>query len=399
LVFLIYRNFANKLFYNQGWTGSAHFYMTKNIETNDGVTINTGRLHKGSGIQQRAGKHGFDYTKYISAHEFAHFLFGGGHIRNVTNLSLLNAGPVWNESRGMHSWEREKLDWINFIDVPLDKNSTITLDDYITTGDVLRIPVSKNEWYLVEKHQNISSHDWAKDEGIYIYHIQNANRFPPTITIECADGNWDFKIDTKTQTLRKSTPNKKGKNETNFSQRKNKTNYACYKKVYGDNSAWGDKYDAFDLTYNNIFSPVSNPSSKNIGKKEFTIEIKEKVGNKVSLNIYFEDIYQNTLPSKPQIVGIENVHSITPTLKWFQNEEPDLDGYTISIVQPIKKTIGNVRKTSNELKLTNLNLFAENLISVSSFDTDNNNSLGSNLISIKWNNTKKEWNYTLLERN
>ena len=39
MIFLVYRNFSNKLFYNQGWTGSAHFYMTKNIKTNDGVTI------------------------------------------------------------------------------------------------------------------------------------------------------------------------------------------------------------------------------------------------------------------------------------------------------------------------------------------------------------------------
>lgn len=399
LVCLIYRNFANKLFYNQGWTGSAHFYMTKNIKTNDGVTINTGRLHKGSGIQQRGGKHGFDYTKYISAHEFAHFLFGGGHIRNTTNLSLLNTGPVWNESRGMHSWERERLGWINYTEVQLDKNLSFTLDDYITTGDVLRISLNKNEWYLVENHQKISQHDWAKDKGIYIYHIQNANQFPPRITIECADGNWDFNIDTKTKTFKKSTPNRKGKNETNFSQRKGKTNYACYKQVYGDNSAWGDKFDAFDLTYNNVFSPVSNPSSKNITKKDFAIEIKEKVGHKISLNIYFKDIYKNTSPSKPQIVGIENIQSKKPTLKWLPNEEPDLNGYTISFVKPVDKIIGDVKKTSIEIELVDLNLKVENLISVSSFDIDNNSSLQSNLISIKWNNTKKEWNYTLLERN
>lgn len=400
MVFLVYRNFANKLFYNQGWTGSAHFYMTKNIETNDGVTINTGRLHKGSGIQQRGGKHGFDYTKYISAHEFAHFLFGGSHIRNTTNLSLLNAGPVWNESRGMHSWEREKLDWINFIDIPLDKNSSISLDDYITTGDVLRIPVSTNEWYLIENHQNISPHDWAKDKGIYIYHIKNANQFPPTITIECADGNWDFKIDTKTKTLRKSTPNKKGKNETNFSQRKNKTNYACYEGVYIDNSAWGDEFDAFDLNYNNLFSPVSNPSSQNKAKKDFAIEVKEKIGNKYSLNIYFNNIYKNTPPSKPQIVGIENVKSKTPTLKWLPNEESDLVGYNLIQISPIKINLGDVKKKHNFiLKSLVQNKNTANLISITATDVDRNNSVSSNLISIKWNNAKNEWNYSLLERN
>jgi len=401
MIFLIYRNFSNKLFFNNGWTGIANLYLNKNIETNDGVTIKTGRLHNGSGIQLRGGKHGYDYTKYVAAHEFAHFLFGGGHIRNISHLGLLNAGPVWNESRGMHSWEREKLGWINYTDIPLNYNSSLTLDDYITTGNAARIKLSKDEWFLIENHQKISPHDWAKDKGIYIYHLKNAFRFPPTITTQCADGNWNFEIDTKNKKLIKTIPNRKGKNETNFSTRKGKTNFACYEGVYEDNSAWGDEFDAFDLTYNNIFSPVSNPSSKNRTKKDFAIEIKEKVGNKYSINIYFRDIYKNTPPSKPQILGLEKTKSKTPLLKWLKNEEPDLVGYNIYSISPNSKHLGFVQVSVLQYELKDLlqNSKEETYISISAVDNDKRESVKSNIISIKWNNTKKEWNYTLLERN
>jgi len=114
VLFLVYRDFENRLFFNNGWTGIAHLYLTKDILTNDGVKITSGRLDNGSGIQSRGGKNGYTYMKYVLAHEFGHFLFGSGHIENVTNLALMTGGPVWNASRGMHSWERERLDWINY---------------------------------------------------------------------------------------------------------------------------------------------------------------------------------------------------------------------------------------------------------------------------------------------
>ncbi len=401
MIFIVYRNFSNRLFYNQGWTGIAQLYLTKPIKTNDGVIIKNGVLSAGSGVVQRAGKHGFTYTKYILAHEFAHFLFGSGHLRFTSNLSLLIAS-LWNESRGMHSWERAKLGWINFKDVSLNKNTVFTLDDYITTGDVLRIPINKNEWYLIENHQRISPNDWAQDKGIFIFHVTGAKRFPPSITNECADGNWDFKIDTKKRKLYKTIPNKKGKNETNFFKRKNGTNYACYEEVYEDNSAWGDNYDAYDLTYNNIFSPVSNPPVKNYAEKKFAIQIKKKTGNKYKLGIFFNDIYKNTPPSKPQITGLKNIKSNIPCLEWYPNEEPDLLKYAIFRTSGSgNKLIGYLKnkKPPLKLKLKKLNRNSDNFIYIIAIDKTENKSLPSNLISIKWDKRKNEWQYKLLEKN
>ncbi|MEG8948175.1 T9SS type A sorting domain-containing protein [Rosettibacter firmus] len=87
---------------------------------------------------------------------------------------------------------------------------------------------------------------------------------------------------------------------------------------------WGDSYDAFDQTYNNVFSPVSNPRSINNAGVNFTIET---TGSN-SIAVYFTNPYAGS-PSKPQ-----NFHRISlvdnhPTLQWDLNSEPDIASYKI----------------------------------------------------------------------
>ncbi|MDX1700887.1 MAG: hypothetical protein R3250_09735, partial [Melioribacteraceae bacterium] len=67
MIFIVYRNFENRLFFDKAWTGAAYLYLTEDIITNDGVKIATGRLDRGSGIQSRGGKSGFEYIKYVLA--------------------------------------------------------------------------------------------------------------------------------------------------------------------------------------------------------------------------------------------------------------------------------------------------------------------------------------------
>ena len=100
--------------------------------------------------------------------------------------------------------------------------------------------------------------------------------FYPKITVKCADGNWDFKIDEKAEKLIKTIPNRSGKNELNYGRKVKKKSYAAYDQVYEDNSAWGDEFDAFNLEYNDLISPVSNPASSNSENIEFAIQVKEK---------------------------------------------------------------------------------------------------------------------------
>ncbi len=257
-------------------------------------------MNRGSGIQVRGGKHGEDYIKYVIAHELGHYLLGSGHIEGgITALGLMTGGPVWNAGRGMHSWEREKLGWIRYKDASLNRDSIYVLSDYMTTGDALRIPLFDNEWFLLENRQKVSPHDRAGDLGLYIYHVSRPLRNLPYIDVECADGNWDFDIDTLNQNLIRTVENPSGFDEMNYSSRIGNKLYACYKPVYNENAAWGDPEDAFDVRFNNVFSPYSNPSSNNAANINFSIEILEFENRNCRFKMFVSNPVEGK-PSKPQ---------------------------------------------------------------------------------------------------
>ncbi len=398
MVFLLYRNFPNRLFFNNGWTGIARMYLTKReIKTDDGVTIKSGSLSQGSGLIARGGKNGFEWFKYVAAHEFGHFLLGAGHLNGVTNLALMTGGPVWNASRGMHSWERARLGWMKFVDVKAGVDVEYTLPDYMTTSSALRLKLSKNEWFVIENRQKISPNDKAGDKGIYIYHIKNPYRFAPKVFVECADGNWDFKIDTLNKKLIKLRPNPYGKNEMNFTQYIKGKNYACFKPVYPRNAAWGDSFDAFDLKYNNVFSPVSNPSSSNKAKIKFTIEITGQTGNDMRLKFYFKNPYAGK-PSKPQNLKVKRMSGGNRILlTWNRNKEPDIYGYKIYSSSGSKfnyKNLKLIKTVPAFLKGDPLTEFILNykmpanpawktFFVISAFDSDGNESVVSDYVEVK----------------
>ncbi|PID55656.1 MAG: hypothetical protein CR986_10705, partial [Ignavibacteriae bacterium] len=166
---------------------------------------------------------------------------------------------------------REDLGWISYTDKSTD--GSVTLSDYMTTDMVYRVPGNSSEFFLIENRKKISSHDKAGDVGFYFYRITSAQNYPPTIDVLCADGNWDFSINTSTQTLTRTTQNVNGKDEMNYRKNKNGITYVCRKPFYHENSAWSDDEDAFDLTFNNVLSPVSNPSSNNGVSLSFSLEV------------------------------------------------------------------------------------------------------------------------------
>jgi M6 family metalloprotease-like protein len=402
VVFIVYRNFENRLFFGNGWTGSAHFYLSENIKTNDGVSINQGRLDLGSGIQSRGAYNGFTYLKYVLAHEFGHLLFGAGHIENVTNHALMTGGPVWNASRGMHSWEKARLGWSDYVDIPLNKNSKLKIEDVSESSKTYRIKLSDKEWIILENHQNLSANDWAIDKGIYIYKVRNGDRFAPQINIECADGNWDFSIDKENKKLIRTIPNLSGKTEMNFRKNLNGKSYACYNEVYGDKSAWGDEYDAFDLKFNNLYSPVSNPSSKNSSKIDFAIEVIEEN----TVNVLFENIYENTQPAKPQILDFKSENGKKYILSWLPNGEPDLKGYNIYLFNKIKNTTEKYNYVAAKKGVESINYDISNLIAqkgntpivfVTALDKSGKESVRSNYAEIYFDKSKNIWTWIRTE--
>jgi len=340
-IYIIYRNITGDVLMN--YTGIARLEVDTTINVNGKQIVNN--TYIGGGVQQRSGYNGRDYTLYVAAHEMGHYLFGGDHIKNAANLCLMSDQiPVWSGSKGMHSWERQKLGWITYTDKSTDGSAT--LSDYMTADQVYRVPISSTEYFLIENRKKISSHDKAGDTGFYFYRVTGSSSFPPTIDVLCADGNWNFSINTSTQTLTRTTPNVNGKDEMNYYDKIGAVKYACYTPVYHENSAWGDDEDAFDLTFNNVLSPVSNPRSTNGGSLDFTIEV---TGTN-TIQFYFTDPYAGK-PSKPQnlIIAWNGDH---PQLTWDSNNEEDLQSYKISKMVEGETNWATVATVTHDTSLT-----------------------------------------------
>ena len=329
MIILIYRNLTNLASYWKGWAG---LILSHDLNL-DNVKIRNGFGLHGSGVQFRNAKFGYTYTKYVAAHEYGHYLFGADHIHYTGNLSLMTDG-VWNASRGMHAVERERLDWLDYQDKTTD--DLIYISDYMTTNDVYRIPLYDNnnelkEYYLIENRQKISQDDWAGDKGVYIYHVTDLNSLLPDVNVMCADGNWHFTFHSSDETITRDYENRNSAyDEMNYHHLYNGKKYICAIPWYPENAAWGDNEDAFDLTFNNVFSPVSNPPSSN-SYKDFTIEITNKYGNPDNLTYAVKLFFSNPYAGKPaKVINFNADFSGThPHLTWDANLEPDLHGYRV----------------------------------------------------------------------
>jgi len=326
-IYIIYRNITGQTL--MSYTGVARLNVSSTI-TDDGKQI-VNNSYIGGGVQQRGGYNGRDYTLYVAAHEMGHYLFGGYHILGVSNLALMTGGPAWNASRGMCAWERQKLGWLSYTDKSTD--GSVTMTDYMTTRQVLRVPINSSEYFLVENRKKESPHDYAGDTGFYFYKVTGASSYPPSVDVLCADGNWNFNFNSSTLIITRLTPNPTGTyDELNRQYLYDsdgdgiQENYCCYTPVYSENAAWGDAEDAFDQTFNNVFSPASNP--RNTSSLQFSIE----VTGTDQITFYFDgdgsgDEYAGS-PSKPQNLQVAS-NGTYPVLTWNANSESDISSYQI----------------------------------------------------------------------
>lgn len=98
----------------------------------------------------------------------------------------------------------------------------------------------------------------------------------------------------------------------------------CSGYVYGEGSN-----GSFNLDYNNVFSPYSNPYTHtwNNSLVNFTMEIDSQNNSDLFVNFYLTNPLAGK-PSKPQKLEltIVNYH---PHLTWSHNIEPDLAGHNI----------------------------------------------------------------------
>lgn len=92
----------------------------------------------------------------------------------------------------------------------------------------------------------------------------------------------------------------------------------------------GDGKDAFRMTYNQVFSPWSNPNNQRASDDttHFGFEITNFNSGVYTLNLYVNSS-SGASPSKPQNLTVSGGEWENPVLTWEPNTEPDLKSYKI----------------------------------------------------------------------
>jgi hypothetical protein len=338
------------------YTAIAGLFMVNSpLTTNDGVSFDWN-----SGITQGSGKHSFEYTKYVTYHEYAHYLLGP-HTGRIAELGILSGNQVaYSDSKGMCAFEKERLGWIAYTDVPnplLNDPYYYPLSDYMTTGYALRIPTSiSTKYYVIENRQKISEFDKAWDVGIYIYLVNESgirNNVHPLnpqdgfyegyVVLLSADGRYNFQNNSTSfstyadffNNLRilktEPNPNPLGYDERDYYGSRyiegQSRRFYCFKLWYdGDwktgnahqlGDAWGDTNDAFSLSHNKVFSQWSNPGLDPSFVANFSIEVTQENHPFVTIAIR-RSSPQNASLARPMGLDGSTTDGLWFNIDWYQ---------------------------------------------------------------------------------
>ena len=340
------------LVFSTHWLGEASlgYDNAYSVESGTKIIKNGFGGNNGSGFTaQDWSERNEKYNFHTVIHEFSHWLLGGSHPYSDQNSDEHAFwGMLRHNKDGIcaNAYERERLGWINPTEVTSDIINA-PIGDYLTTGVAYKYhPINgePNEYYYFENHQKISIYDDAtaneNDKGIFILHFEDFYSNHNNLRCKTADGQWNwsstgiascFGGSNNVRKWEKTSVNRAGYNH------RDKLDYngiwdwiwsiegnGCAGYPYGENSN-----EAFNLTFNNVFSPKSNPNSAtwyNI-EENFTMEVTNQSGSIVNVRFYLTNPYEGS-PSKPQNFGVVwyNNH---PKLTWDSNLEDDISSYKI----------------------------------------------------------------------
>lgn len=368
------------------------------IDTTNNISIRPWYGGNGSGCTVNGTVSDVNFSQYlgVTIHEIGHYLWGG---HTPTGIMTSRGGNSQSDFFGS-PFERLQLGYINPTEVNYGTvNYTIgDMTNRSTDNQTLKVPVGAQEYFLIENRRRTSVYDLpilgdtiafspfnnVSDigKGIYIYHTRRFGSFPGFQDLECADGLWNWKFggyahpdwsDSQNVALviRDSLPQivqndvgyiysqgvtktansdgqsavmnagmpyfSLGKKHASLYQRGTDKLYTNTPEWWTSREGWGDRWDAYNLGYNDIFSPYSNPNSK-AWYNEYTgvfILYTGLSGDNASFKIYKageggyteDEILELTPPSKPMLYSIEEyndgVHCF-PKIVWRQNIEPDM---------------------------------------------------------------------------
>ena len=319
---------------------------------------------KSSGLTLRNALNDEYTIKQTMIHEFGHFLFGACH----TTTGGIMAG-VGNVARtlALNGWESVKLGYSQYNVASSDGYEKI-LRDFVTYGDVLKIPIPFNDptsstFFIVENHQRLSMYDqiirgsslnggWnfttTLGKGIYIYYITNGNSNCCNNAWRTADGSWDWVLNGTIQ-MPPGWPSTMPLTKRNAINRNTGKSDRHHQNIYwydGQNSNWwakwhdedpitsqyvltrdimGDEYDAWNIGYNEIFSPWSNPSTYSGGTTNISVQLYSMNGNEITIKVFSTEASGLALsPAKPQALYASFSGPSNVSLTWITNIESDV---------------------------------------------------------------------------
>lgn len=361
----------------------------------------------------------------LAIHEVGHYLWGS---HSSTGIMTSRGGNSQNDFFGS-PFEKIQLGYLNPTVVNFSNvNYTIgDISNRSSNNQVLKVPGMQDNYFLITNRRRVSKYDIPilgdtintdvfknvgdLGKGVYIYHAYDPGYYPQGQDIECADGLWDWSFagfehpdwsgsQNVANIVRSSLPTNilndynpvynegqstytlyadgqsaridngliwfsLGKKHASLGQLGTDKLYTNTPEWWTSRELWGDRWDAWNLGYNEIFSPYSNPNTKNFNNSNSGIFIYYTGlnGNDASFKIYKageggyteDEILELTPPSKPQILHIEqhwNGTHCNPKIVWRQNMEPDM---IMSDEIPDKQDESNSWKRYKIYKSGNLN--------------------------------------------
>lgn len=360
--------------------------------------INDGWGAFGSGVTITGTSQGpcsKDWVFDVARHEIGHYLFGSDHMNN--GVGIMGGGDIY-----LGAWESAKLGYLYFNQIKYTSNyyTLNDISSRNSYGEILQLPIDETlqEYFLITNRQKISHYDrtmlgdttrgmWEREvnygKGIYIYHHDHGMEFNEENDLECADGLWNWEYAGKTtpdwdnsKTMDVYEPvsipdpllnegsgtgnnNRDGRGCTYYissNTRESSSWFARGKRhlninedgidrIYTNNNEFwtarqgaGDRWDAFNVGYNEVFSPYSNPSSItwNNTPSNIFVYLESMNGTEATLKIYKvgennmteAQILQLTPPSRPMGIKINFTECVDyqqyPVITWNHNKEPDM---------------------------------------------------------------------------
>jgi hypothetical protein len=395
----------NGWFWDQGWSGEASLgdndFGTLFL---DGKNINKDFSHEGSGITAIGQLLNYSGVTQIVEHEVSHHFF----VSNLpwpfdpSHMPLGLMTPGTEETCFSMSPIERSLFTVGYIQPtvisqPYPSSIDFTLGDYISTGQVIKFVIlpSFNQYFWIANHQKVSVYDGISHgskgcyeinggrqnpycsvgKGLYIYREGCGRGFD----IENADGKYNWHVERSVnippygtlsifKPITKNTltgfdeygkniiaDNGVGKQWLNINPCSDSRDEWFWNLDY-----WGDGLDAYNVGYDEIFSPYSNPNSNLCNSSQsnsVTIRVlSQNLNGDINIRIYFDDelALQECPPSKPKNLNVEaytfnqQTEAFHPLLKWDANIDPDFNPPGQQYVPPARYAIYRGSSTNCE---------------------------------------------------